>query len=185
MFIEWIASSIGGWTAWFIQVRNRSTYPAQEKIPKVRCTRMSAYELPCSRDIIEVVPAGLWRPIVALAVVPWLVCASVMPREHLHQADADRPNSLIHRHVEAHPLESHHHGGAEVGHDEERVVWLSDDTVVQATYHFHVSWAVVGPIVETSPDTASWSATVSHDGSPPHGPPRPYRSPRAPPHTSA
>ena len=132
----------------------------------------------------EVVSAGLWRPIVALALVPWLVCASAMPREHLHEADADHPHPLIHRHVEAHQLESHHQDGAEVSPNEERVVWLSDDTVIQATYHFNVSWAAVGRTFETPRDTVSWFGTVSYDGSPPHGPPRPSRSPRAPPLTS-
>ena len=131
-----------------------------------------------------VVPAGLWRPLVALAFVPWLVCASALPAEHLHEADADHPHSLIHRHAEPHEFESHH-DGAEVSHSEEGVVWLSDASVLQATYQFDVSWAVVARIYESVPDTASWFATVSYDGSPPHGPPRPCRSPRAPPHTSA
>ena len=109
-----------------------------------------------------------------------------MPREHLHEADADHPHSLIHRHAEAHEFGAPHHDeGAEVGHDADRVVWSSDAGSVPPAYHFTVAWAVVGEPFEPFRDVASWFATVSYDGSPPHGPPRPSRSPRAPPHTSA
>jgi hypothetical protein len=131
-----------------------------------------------------VVFAGLWRPIVALVLVPWVIAAAVMPPEHLHQADADHPQALIHRHAEAHES-APTHDGAEVSHGEDHVLWLSGATVAQTTYHFTVAWSVVGETVGPFRDTASWFATISCDGSPPHGPPRPSRSPRAPPHTSA
>lgn len=131
------------------------------------------------------VSARPWRAIVALALVPWFLCSSAIPQEHLHETDADHAHSLVHRHLEGHPFESHDHDGAEVTHHEERIVWLSDASLFQTTYHFEVSWAVVGPSFETSRDTASWFATASYDASPPHGPPRPSRSPRAPPLTSA
>jgi hypothetical protein len=132
---------------------------------------------------MKVVWSALYRPLVALAMVPWLVGASVLPAEHLHEADADHPRSLIHRHAEAHEFESHHHDAAEISHSEGPVLWLSDASIVQAPYHFKVSWAVVAPIHESVPETLSWFATVSCDGSPPHAPPRPGSSPRAPPHS--
>jgi hypothetical protein len=131
------------------------------------------------------VSPGLWRAIVALSLVPWLVGSSAMPREHVHEADADHPHSLVHRHLEAHQFESQDHDGAELAHHEDHVVWLSDARIIQNTYQFSVSWAVVGRSLEAISDTASWFRTVSHDGAPPHGPPRPCRSPRAPPHISA
>src|SRR6185436_17428152 len=108
-----------------------------------------------------------------------------MPREHVHEAEADHPHSLVHRHIEAHQFESHDHDGAEVAPGEERVVWLSDASISPSSYQFHVCSAVVGRSVEAIRDATSWFGTISYDGSRPHGPPRPCCSPRAPPHTSA
>jgi len=116
------------------------------------------------------VSAGFFRAIVALAVVPWLGLSSVIPQEHLHEADLDHPHSIVHRHAEAHTFEAHHHDGAEIGQDEERVVWLNVVSLHQSTYHLAISWTVASLAFETIRDSATWFATASYDASPPHGP---------------
>ena len=125
--------------------------------------------------------ARVCRSIVALAVAPWLVVASGVPQEHVHEADAAHPQSLAHRHAEPHAFDAHDHDGAKFDHGEDHVVWLSNASVSQGTFRFDVAWAVVGNPFETVSDIASWFATAAYDASPPHGPPRPSSYPRAPP----
>jgi len=133
----------------------------------------------------QLVPTGFFRAIVALAVVPWLGASSVIPQEHLHEADLDHPHSIVHRHAEAHTFEAHDHDGVEIGHDEERIVWLSVVSLQQTSYRLVVSWFVANGIFEEIADSADWVATVPFDGSPPHGPPRRCLSLRAPPPATA
>ena len=120
------------------------------------------------------------RAIVALAVVPWLVLAAAIPPEHVHEADVDHPQAIVHRHAAAHTFDTHH-DGAEVGHDEERVVWLNDVSLTPSTHQFAISWTVTCRLFETIDDSATWAAAASHDESPPHGPPRRCLCLRAPP----
>jgi len=131
------------------------------------------------------VSAGFFRAIVALAVVPWLGLSSVIPQEHLHEADLDHPHSIVHRHAEAHTFDTHDHEGVEIGQDEERIVWLNVVSLQQSSYRLAVSWIVASRIVEEIGDSADWVATVPFDGSPPHGPPRRCLSLRAPPLATA
>jgi hypothetical protein len=127
------------------------------------------------------VSAGVFRAIVALALVPWLGLSSVAPQEHLHEADLDHPHAIVHRHAEDHTFATHDHDGADIGEDEERVVWLNAVSLQQSSYRLIVSWIVTSFTFEVIGDYASWVATVPFDGSPPHGPPRRCLSLRAPP----
>lgn len=131
------------------------------------------------------VSAGFFRAIVALAVVPWLGLSSVIPQEHLHEADLDHPHAIVHRHAEAHTFDTHDHDGAEIGQDEERIVWLNVVSLHRSSYRLAVSWIVTTRTFEVIGEYANWVATVPFDGSPPHGPPRPCLSLRAPPSATA
>jgi hypothetical protein len=127
------------------------------------------------------VSAGFFRAIVALAVVPCLGWSSVIPQEHVHEADLDHPHSIVHRHADAHTVDTHDHDGAEIGQDEERIVWLTVVSLEHSSYRLAVSWIAASRIFEAVGSYASWVANVSVDGSPPHGPPRRCLSLRAPP----
>ena len=119
----------------------------------------------------------LIRAFVALALAPWLVCASVMPREHVHETDEHHSHSVTHRHFEAHD-----HDGAEIEHGDARIVWLDDGlALVHVPYQLSAPDANVPAHVDAYPDLTSWVAQSILDASPAHGPPRQYTSPRAPP----
>jgi hypothetical protein len=121
------------------------------------------------------------RALVALALAPWLAVSSAAPPEHLHHGAVDHRNSVVHRHVESHAIDTHPREGAEFDHDEECVIWLNDVGLVPSTQSLAVSWTVAGAARETTPDSTTWVALARYETSPSHGPPRPCRSPRAPP----
>ena len=127
----------------------------------------------------------LCRTIGVVGLITTLVWASAIPQDHVHEADHDHPQSIVHRHLEAHSFESHDHDAAEVGQDGERVVWLSNVSLDQSTFSFSPGWSAVVLPFEAIPESATWVAVTSYDASPPHGPPRPRRSSRAPPRLSA
>lgn len=125
--------------------------------------------------------ARLCRALLVLALTPWLVGTAAMPVEHVHEGDSDHHHSVAHRHLEAHEFAPHHHDEIEGADDEGRVVWLSNASLHQRAYHLSIDWAVSDLTTETLRDSADWVAASSYDASPPHAPPRPSRSPRAPP----
>jgi hypothetical protein len=127
------------------------------------------------------VSVRLWRALAAVALVPWLVLASTMPPEHMHEADAGHSHSVTHRHFEAHDQD-----GTEIEHSEGRVVWLDSDLALEhATYRLAVAHVIAPTHFQTVPDLKGWIVESILDASPPHGPPRPYTSLRAPPSFSA
>jgi len=76
-----------------------------------------------------------WRAAVALVAVPCLVFSSVAPPAHVHEADAHHPHSIVHRHFESH---NHDHDGAEISHNDGRVIWLDDAALQIATCEFAI-----------------------------------------------
>ncbi len=124
------------------------------------------------------------RALLVLALAPWLVGAAAMPMEHAHEGDADHHQTVVHRHLDAHESGTHHHPEEteiEGAHDEGLVVWLTNVSLHQRAYHLSIDWAVINLTPETLLDSTDWIATRSYDASLPHAPPRPSRSPRAPP----
>jgi hypothetical protein len=132
----------------------------------------------------HLVSARFCRAIVALVVSPWLGLSAAIPPEHLHGRDVDHPQAIVHRHAEAHTLDTHHEG-AEVGQSEDRIVWLKDVGVIRIAYHVAISWTVSYRLLETIDDSATWVAIATHEEPPPHGPPRRCLSLRAPPPIAA
>lgn len=115
-----------------------------------------------------------------LALAPGLVGTALMPMEHVHEG-ADHHHAVAHRHVEAHELGTHHHDEIEGARDEGRVVWLSDASLHQRAFHLSIDWLVATLTPDALRDCPDWIAAPSYDAAPPHGPPRPSCSPRAPP----
>jgi hypothetical protein len=127
----------------------------------------------------------LCRAIVALSLAPALVLAAAQPQDHVHEADLDHSQSVVHHHAEVHQLASDGHDEADIDHNEKRTVWLSNVSLHRAPYHLAVSWTVADHAFTIDPRSATWVAAVSYNASPPHGPPGPCRSPRAPPFVPA
>lgn len=122
---------------------------------------------------------SFWRSAAVLVLAPCVVFSPVVPAEHLHEGDARHPNAVVHRH-----FESHDHDGAEISHDEGRVIWLGDAAVQPATIEFAAPVAVLQTTFKTIPEAGRVVATSLDEAAPPHGPPRPCPSLRGPPHLS-
>ena len=124
-------------------------------------------------------PGGMqpvWRRVLGLALVPWLAVSGLVPPEHVHEADADHPSAITHRHFDA-----HQHEGTEISHGEGHVVWLDDVVIERARIQVSVVLAVLTVIFDAVPSATPSMAMMTLDTAPPHGPPRQPRSPRAPP----
>src|SRR5438132_11349133 len=93
-----------------------------------------------------------WRAAIALLAVPCLVFSSVAPPEHVHEADADHPHSVVHRH-----FAPHDHDGTEISHDG-RAIWLDDAALQIATHEFAVRQAVPTANFELLPEPPRWLA---------------------------
>jgi hypothetical protein len=126
---------------------------------------------------------AVWFRRVAVPVIlaPWLVFSSMMPPEHLHEADEHHSGAVTHRHFEA-----HHHDGAEIDHEGGRIVWLDDSpALLSASHQLTVPGGIVPTHFGACPDLKGWILESILDASPPHGPPRLHASLRAPPSFSA
>ena len=117
-----------------------------------------------------------WRQILGLALVPWLAVSGLIPPEHVHEADADHPQAVAHRHFAAHD-----HDGAEVSHGEGGVIWFDSVAVEHARLPTIVAIAVLSAAFGGAPAAAPTMAVLTLDAAPPHGPPRSTLSLRAPP----
>src|ERR1700730_6192189 len=94
-----------------------------------------------------------WRAAVALVAVPCLVFSSVAPPEHVHEADAHHPHSIVHRH-----FESHDHDGTEISHHDGRVIWLDNAALQIATCEFAIPQATPAANFEMLPEPTRWLA---------------------------
>ena len=119
---------------------------------------------------------SVWRQILGLALVPWLAVSGLVPPEHIHEADADHPHAVAHRHFAAHD-----HDATELSGGDGRVVWLDSVPVEQARFPTTVAIALLPATFEVVRPTAPTIAVSTLDAAPPHGPPRSTLSLRAPP----
>lgn len=119
---------------------------------------------------------SFWRKVAGLALIPWLAVSGMVPPEHVHEADADHPSAITHRHLEAHD-----HQGTEISHGEGSVVWLANVAIEHARVQVSVALAVPGVTFDAVPPVTPSMAVLTLDAAPPHGPPRSPASLRAPP----
>lgn len=101
--------------------------------------------------------------------------------DHVHEADADHPDSVTHRHLQPHGSTNHDRDHAQVADDDDHVVWLDAVSLRQPTYELAAPTAPpAGRFLLTTFDLV-WVTRQDYNAAPPHGPPRTERSPRAPP----
>jgi hypothetical protein len=124
------------------------------------------------------------RAVISLVLVPYLALSALAP-EHVHEADADHPDSAAHRHLQPHSPASHDSDHAQLADDDDHVVWLDGVVLYQSTYQFVAPAAPPTARFELVPPTADWASPPDYDTAPPHGPPRACLSLRAPPRLSA
>jgi hypothetical protein len=121
------------------------------------------------------------RLIVGLTLAPYIALSVVVGREHVHEADADHPQSAVHRHLELHSdgLQDDHH--TELAKDDEHIVWLTDVALHQPAYRLEPVTRPPIESIELMPVFAEWASPPDYDTAPPHGPPRACLALRAPP----
>jgi hypothetical protein len=122
---------------------------------------------------------SLWRRVAWVALVSSLALSGIIPPEHVHEADADHPSAITHRHFEAHD-----HEGTEVSDGEGGVVWLDNVAVEHARIQVSVTRTVLAVTVDAIPPATASMAVQVLDAAPPHGPPRATAPVRAPPASS-
>jgi hypothetical protein len=128
---------------------------------------------------------SLWRATVGLILVPYVALSSTFAPPHVHEADADHPQSTIHQHLEPHHAGLPEHDHAQLADDDGHIVWLDNVPVHQAAFHFSASQDVSRGSLGLVPLTRGWTAILNYDAAPPHGPPRASPSLRAPPRLSS
>ena len=129
------------------------------------------------------VPPSFSRTVVSLILAPCVAFSAILAPEHVHEAEHDHPHSTVHRHTQAHGIETHHHDhdDAKLNDDDGHVVWLDNVTLQQAPFQFAAPVAPPEARFELVSLVAGWHAKPDYSVAPLHGPPRSSLSLRAPP----
>lgn len=164
--------------------RGLATTPDRDRWPRDSCLRQLARcEFDRSRpaDHNHQVVRSIGHLALVLALAPWMVSSAAVAPEHVHEADAHHAHSVTHRHIEAHDQDQ-----TEIESGDGHILWLTGNVAVQyAAYHLAVGHFAVSAVFPLAPTFTTWMLASTLDGSPPHGPPRPYTPLRAPPPLSA
>jgi hypothetical protein len=113
----------------------------------------------------------------ALIAAFWLVLSAVIAPEHVHEADHNHANAIIHRHIG-----SHDHAGAEISDDADGpVVWLDPIAISQATFRLAIVLTTPSAGIETPSQPVRWLTPRRHGAPLPHGPPQRTHGVRGPP----
>jgi hypothetical protein len=123
----------------------------------------------------------LGRTFVSLILAPYIAISGALPQEHVHEADADHPQSATHRHVQVHDEALRDHRHAQLTEDDGHVVWLGTAVLAQGAYRLLAPVLAVSVVAPASILARTWAAGFDYSSAPPHGPPRPPASLRAPP----
>jgi hypothetical protein len=116
-----------------------------------------------------------------LVILPFLLSVSALAPIHVHEPSADHSHALVHSHFELHHLDSHESETPEFEHGTQRIVWLENAILHQASYHADPGPLLITAAFDAVPLAASWSPTPSDDVASVHGPPRRHPSFRGPP----
>ncbi len=129
-----------------------------------------------------------WRALFASLVVPALLSAGVAPVLHAHEADADHPHTVVHRHTRAHASGHANKTFAHANisdrdlsdHDED-TVWMDSRTFEPTRNTINAGPAGISTNFSFTPALAGLSLAVRPEDSLPHGPPGVRPRFRAPP----
>ena len=129
-----------------------------------------------------------WRTLLASLVVPALVSAGVAPVLHAHEADADHPHTVVHRHTRVHAVGHANKSLAHANisdrdlsdHDED-VVWMDSRTVEPTRNTINAGLAATTTYSSFTLAFEGLSLAVRPEDSLPHGPPGVRPRLRAPP----
>jgi hypothetical protein len=117
------------------------------------------------------------RMAAALALIPSIVCAQLLPATHLHRSDGEHTHAVVHRHFAEHDTND----GAEFDDRDSSAIWLGDAAFEVATTTFVPQVAVTPSTFELVSIRGLLGLASLDDAAPPHGPPRSRIPARAPP----
>jgi len=122
------------------------------------------------------------RTVAALVAAPFLMLASGLAPQHVHEPSHGHDHAVAHSHFSPHDHAGNAHStDAEVEHDGAHVVWLGSPILHEPPYQT----ASVPPAIPASHDIVAaelrWSATPFDDTAPVHGPPKRSHLLRGPP----
>ena len=122
------------------------------------------------------------RVVTALVLELAVPAALMLPAEHVHGADGERPSAVVHRHAALHDADAdHHHDGIALSHGEDHVTWLPAVFVGQETFTPAAPFAAPETITSIAPAVLSTSAHAPAGVARSHGPPRRPQQLRGPP----
>jgi hypothetical protein len=124
----------------------------------------------------------LWAAAVGLLLAPYFAFLTTLAPEHVHEEEGGA-HATVHRHVELHGSQDHHHqhDETEFDHDDSRVVWLDSINAYHRAYRLPLPQDVPTDRFELAAISVLWIAITSEEGQPDHGPPRLSQSLRGPP----
>src|SRR3954469_5557901 len=115
----------------------------------------------------------LARAAALLVAGPYLLLASALAPEHIHEPEAghDHEHAVAHSHFSPHPAGAHH-DPTELEHDDDHVVWLDSSILNEHLFQASpVPVAVVSVVAGVAVERQWWSIPAE-DIAPAHGPPR-------------
>lgn len=125
------------------------------------------------------------RAIAPFLIAPFLVFASALAPQHVHEPGSsdDRHHAVVHSHFAPHDHAGHHDDATEIEHDEVggHVVWLDSAILHQWPQRLAPAATALAISLDILAPVARWSVTAIDESAPPHGPPKLVRSLRGPP----
>ena len=113
----------------------------------------------------------LARAAALLVAGPYLLLASALAPEHIHEHEAGHDHAVAHSHFAPHAVDAHSTDADEIEHDATRVVWLDGSILNEFRQAFPVPVAAT-PVLASVVIERRWSSIPAEDGAPAHGPPR-------------
>jgi len=125
------------------------------------------------------------RPLARAAALivagPYLLLASALAPEHIHEHDAGHDQAVAHSHFGPHTAEAHHTDPTEIEHDDDHVIWLDSSILNEHLFQASpVPLAVVSVIADLTVER-QWTSIPAENAAPAHGPPKPAHRLRGPP----
>jgi len=125
------------------------------------------------------------RPLARAAAIllagPYLLLASALAPEHIHEHEDGHDHAVAHSHFGPHTAEAHHTESTEIEHDDDDVIWLDSSILNEHLFQASpVPLALVSVIADLTVER-QWTSIPAEDSAPAHGPPKPAHRLRGPP----
>jgi len=123
------------------------------------------------------------RAVAALVAAPFLILASGLAPQHVHEPRHSHDHAVAHSHFSPHDHadDAHSTDAAEVEHDGAHVVWLDSPVLHEPLYQAGAVPPAIPVSYDIVPAELRWSVTPFDHAAPVHGPPKLSHLLRGPP----